>query len=283
MNSKSDISPKSICFDEFVCVGPRGGGVGRWEERPERGGVPRRPQRHGEQTHKPSDTHETQSRPPTHPVLTVNPHPCKHPARSSSHPHGPRQAPEVITRCVAAGRRSPLDVSSRPWSLPVSRANLRRFTRRSRRWDHSRSHALRDLDRTLSGSRRRRVCWTPTYYRHSRAVPPPAVKGPAAFRGDSHGVGPISRSTCTRPLIRGVQLQRITEWWYSQAMAHDAQSDRGDRPGSPLPWRLLRPKLIDNSWILIKVARWGCPFVGFGRIVRPLRPLAGPVWAWGML
>ena len=30
-----------------------------------------------EQTHKPSDTHETQSRPLTHPVLTENPHPRK--------------------------------------------------------------------------------------------------------------------------------------------------------------------------------------------------------------
>ena len=52
-----------------------------------------------EQTHKPSDTHETQSRPPTHPVLTVNPHPRKHPARSSSHPHARRligrKGPEV--------------------------------------------------------------------------------------------------------------------------------------------------------------------------------------------
>ena len=48
-----------------------------------------------------SDTHETQSRPPTHPVLTENPHPRKHPARSSSHPHARR----LIGR-VAKARRS---------------------------------------------------------------------------------------------------------------------------------------------------------------------------------
>ena len=59
-----------------------------------------------------------------------------------------RCSPEVITSCVAAGRRSPLDVSS---TLPVRRANLRRFTRRSRRWYLPISNALRDLDRTWTG------------------------------------------------------------------------------------------------------------------------------------
>ena len=52
-----------------------------------------------EQTHKPSDTHETQSRSPTPPVLTENPHPRKHPARLSTHPHARRligrKGPEV--------------------------------------------------------------------------------------------------------------------------------------------------------------------------------------------
>ena len=46
--------------------------------------------------HKPSNAHETQHHIPfvkvahTHPVLTVNPHPRKHPARSSSHLHARR-------------------------------------------------------------------------------------------------------------------------------------------------------------------------------------------------
>jgi hypothetical protein len=83
--------------------------------------------------------------------------------------------PEVIPRCVTAGRRSPPDISL---TLSVRRADLRRFTRRSRRRYHSCSSALRVLDRTLTGSWRRSATVTPSY-RHGRAVPPPAVKGTA--------------------------------------------------------------------------------------------------------
>ena len=50
---------------------------------------------------------------------------------------------------------------------------------------HSRSNALRVLDRTWTGPYRRRATMGPSR-RHGRAVPPPAVKGTAAKRGRGH-------------------------------------------------------------------------------------------------
>ena len=60
-----------------------------------------------------------------------------------------RGLPEIITRCVVAERRSAPDFSS---TLSDRREDLRQFTRRSRRWYHSRSNALRDLDRVLTAT-----------------------------------------------------------------------------------------------------------------------------------
>ena len=83
--------------------------------------------------------------------------------------------PEVIPRCVVAGKRSAPDFSS---TSPVRRADLRRFTRRSGRQYHSRSNALRDLDRTLTKTWRRSATMSSSY-RHGRVVPRQAVKGTA--------------------------------------------------------------------------------------------------------
>ena len=62
---------------------------------------------------------------------------------------------EVTLRCVAAGRRSALDVSS---TLSVRREDLRRFTMGAGRMSLPILHALRDSDRVWMGTRRRRVC-----------------------------------------------------------------------------------------------------------------------------
>ena len=56
---------------------------------------------------------------------------------------------DVNTRCVEATRRSPRNTSS---TLSVRRQDLRRFTRRSRRWYLLFSNALRDSSRVLTGT-----------------------------------------------------------------------------------------------------------------------------------
>ena len=104
---------------------------------------------------------------------------------------------EVILRCVAAGRRSALDVSS---TLSVRREDLRRFTISVRRRDHSHSSASRDPHRTLTTTWRRRASVSSSN-RHGRAGSDGAVNGPAVWTALRASRG--TKIVPARPLSRG--------------------------------------------------------------------------------
>ena len=106
-----------------------------------------------------------------------------------------RCLPEVNPRCLAAGRRSPPDIAS---TLSVRRADLRRFTRRSRRRYHSRSSALRDLDRTWTGTWRRSATVYPSRRRwhipcraERQTVPPSRPSGGMSRAGNEFLLHPL--------------------------------------------------------------------------------------------
>ena len=93
-----------------------------------------------------------------------------------------RCSPDVNTRCVGATRRSPRDISS---TLPVRRANLRRFTRRSRRWYLLCENANELSDRVWMGPSARHVSMGPSR-RRQHTVPRRASKGTAAYPAIPH-------------------------------------------------------------------------------------------------
>ena len=85
-------------------------------------------------------------------------------------------------RCVVSVRHSTRDMCS---TLPARCADLRGFTRRSTRMYLLCSNASRISHRVLTGSRRQRVCVTPSS-RHGCAVPEAAAKGTRAWTALGH-------------------------------------------------------------------------------------------------